>query len=183
MDQHSAERFEYSGNSFQQTQNWYLYIGMGLSSGSALGPLQVLLLLCSLFPPYTVIYPCSLLGRHRGIQCCCLRAGRWNPYPRCETFSCCLVAQSCLTLCSPMDCSLPGSPVHGILQARILEWVAISFSRESSWLKDRTQVSCIASGFFTVRATREASLCWVTLFPLPGGPFPQLILTHLQDWI
>ena len=43
--------------------------------------------------------------------------------------------QSCLTLCNPMDCSLPGSPVHGILQARILEWVAISFSRGSSWPK------------------------------------------------
>ena len=42
------------------------------------------------------------------------------------------VAQSCLTLCDPMDCSLPGSPVHGIFQARVLEWVAISFSRGSS---------------------------------------------------
>ena len=42
------------------------------------------------------------------------------------------VAQSCLTLCDPMDCSLPGSSVHGILQVRILEWVAISFSRGSS---------------------------------------------------
>ena len=44
----------------------------------------------------------------------------------------CLVAQSCLTLCDPTDCSLPGSSVYGISQARILEWVAISFSRESS---------------------------------------------------
>ena len=42
------------------------------------------------------------------------------------------VAQSCPTLCDPMDCTLPGSSLHGILQARILEWVAISFSRESS---------------------------------------------------
>ena len=42
-----------------------------------------------------------------------------------------LVTQSCLTLCDPMDCSLPGSSVHGILQARILEWVAIPFSRGS----------------------------------------------------
>ena len=40
------------------------------------------------------------------------------------------VAQSCLTLCDPMDCSLPGSSVHGIFQARILEWVAISFSED-----------------------------------------------------
>ena len=53
------------------------------------------------------------------------------------------VAQSCWTLCDPMDCSLPGSSLHGILQARILEWVAISFSRESSWPRDGTQVSSI----------------------------------------
>ena len=48
----------------------------------------------------------------------------------------CLVAQSCLTLCDPMDCSPPGSSVHGILQARILEWVAILFSRGSSCSSD-----------------------------------------------
>ena len=47
-------------------------------------------------------------------------------------YCCFLVAKSCLTLCNPMDCRLPGSPVHGISQARILEWVAIPFSRESS---------------------------------------------------
>ena len=49
---------------------------------------------------------------------------------------CCLVAQSCPTLCHPMDCSPPGFSVHGILQARILEWVAISFSRGSSRPRD-----------------------------------------------
>ena len=63
-----------------------------------------------------------------------------------------LVAQSCLTLCGPMDCRPPGSSVHGILQARILEWVAIFFSRGSPPLKDRTQVSCIAGRFFTAWA-------------------------------
>ena len=57
------------------------------------------------------------------------------------------VAQSCLTLCDPMDCSPPGSSVHGILQARILEWVAVPFSRRSSQPRDRTQVSHIAGGF------------------------------------
>ena len=67
-----------------------------------------------------------------------------------------LVAQSCLTLCDPMDWGPPGSSVHGILKARILEWVAISFSRGSSWPRDWTWVSCIASGFFTIWATREA---------------------------
>ena len=60
----------------------------------------------------------------------------------------CLVAQSCLTLFNPMDCSPPGSSVHGILQARILEWVAIPFSRGSSWPRDQTQVSHIARRFF-----------------------------------
>ena len=48
------------------------------------------------------------------------------------------------TLCNPMDCSPPGSSVHGILQARILEWVAISFSRGSSQPRDQTQVSCVS---------------------------------------
>ena len=55
-----------------------------------------------------------------------------------------------------MDCSLPGPSVHGILEARILEWVAIPFSRGSSWPRDQTWVSHIASRFFTVWATREA---------------------------
>ena len=60
------------------------------------------------------------------------------------------VAQSCLTLYDPMDYSLPVFSVHGILQVRILEWVAIPFSRESSPNRDRTQVSHIAGRFFTV---------------------------------
>ena len=64
-------------------------------------------------------------------------------------------AQSCPILCNPMDCSLPGSSVHEILQARILEWEAIPFSRESAQPKDRTWVSCFAGRFFTVWVTRE----------------------------
>ena len=58
------------------------------------------------------------------------------------------VAQSCLTLCDPMDCSLPGSSVHGVLQARTLEWAAISFS--SSQPRDQTQVSWVADRCFTI---------------------------------
>ena len=58
-----------------------------------------------------------------------------------------LVAQAC-PLCDPMDCSPPGSSVHGIPQAGILEWVAISFSRGSSQPRDQTQGSCIAGRFF-----------------------------------
>ena len=66
------------------------------------------------------------------------------------------IAQSCLILCDLMDYT-----VHGILQARILEWVAVPFSRGSSQPRDQTQVSHIAGGFFTSWATREA---------LHGGP-------------
>ena len=61
----------------------------------------------------------------------------------------CLVAQSCPTLCDPTDCSLLGSSVHGIFQARIPEWVAVTSSRESSQLRDQTWVYCTTGRFFT----------------------------------
>ena len=67
------------------------------------------------------------------------------------------VAQSCPTLCNPMEGSLPGSAVYGIFQTRILEWAAISFSRVLSQPRDQTWVSCIADRRFTIWATREAS--------------------------
>ena len=66
------------------------------------------------------------------------------------------VTQLCPTLGNPVDCRPPGSSVHGILQARILEWVAISFSRVSSRPRDRTQVSHIIGRRFNLWATREA---------------------------
>ena len=84
-------------------------------------------------------------------------------------------AQSCPTLCDPMDCSPPGSSVHGSLQARILEWVAIPFSRESSWPRDQTRVSCITGRIFTTEQPgkpiqfggnyekRQFSWCFLTL--------------------
>ena len=65
---------------------------------------------------------------------------------------------SCVQLCDPMDCSLPGSSTHGIFQARVLEWVAISFSRGSSRPSDKTQVPRLAGRRFTVWATREAMM-------------------------
>ena len=68
---------------------------------------------------------------------------------------CILVIHLCPTLSDPMDCSLPGFSALGILQARILEWVAIPFSRGSSRPRDWTQVSCIAGIFFTIWAIRE----------------------------
>ena len=67
----------------------------------------------------------------------CWGAGRGNESVKV------LITQSCPTLCNPMDCTRPSSSVHGIFQARILEWVAIPFSRGSSLPKDQTQVSHI----------------------------------------
>ena len=79
-----------------------------------------------------------------------------------------LVTQLCLTLCDPMECNPPASSVRGILQARILEWVSISFSRGSSRPRDLTQVSCIAGRFFTTE--------------LSGKPSKQFIcLTNISD--
>ena len=63
------------------------------------------------------------------------------------------VAQSCLTLCNPMHCSSPGSSVHRIFQARILEQVDISYSRGSSWPRDWTHISCVSCRFFTPELT------------------------------
>ena len=73
--------------------------------------------------------------------------------------------------CDLMDCSLPGSSVHGILQAGILEWVAISFSRGSSWPKNWNQPSGIAGGCFTDWASREAQY---------EGKDPQTDITYFQ---
>ena len=76
---------------------------------------------------------------------------RWFPSFSVIKLNCCcsLVAKSCLTLCNPMNCSPPRSSIHGISQARILEWVVISSSRGSSPPRDWTQVSCMAGGFYT----------------------------------
>ena len=71
-------------------------------------------------------------------------------------YVCMLVAQSCLTLCDPMNCSPPGFSVHGIHQAIILEWIAIPFSRGTSQPRNRTLVSCVAGRFFTVGATGKS---------------------------
>ena len=76
-------------------------------------------------------------------------------------------AQSCPNLWDSMDCSPPGSSVHGVLQGRILEWAAIFFFRGSSQPRDRTWVSCIADWFFTNWVTRETYLGII--------PFLQLI--------
>ena len=84
------------------------------------------------------------------------------------------VAQSCQTICNPMDYT-----VHGILQARILGWVTFPFSKGSSQPRDWTQISCVAGGFFTTWATREAlrtidlnSIIWGIIIGQCGQIYP-----------
>ena len=95
-----------------------------------------------------------------------------------------LVTQLCLTLCDPLDCSWPDSSVHGILQARILEWVAIPFSKESSQPRDRTWVSCIAGTFDCLsHQGSPLQISIVHLFLLfsgaHGGDVPQFVLKDI----
>ena len=87
------------------------------------------------------------------------------------------VAQTCPTLCDPMDCSLPGSSVHGIFQAIVLEWIAISFSRGSSQPRDWTPVSRIVDRRFTVWATRRVlvSSNYLQLYT-------KLVFSKMQSW-
>ena len=83
--------------------------------------------------------------------------------------------QLCLILCGPVVCGLPGSSVHGILQERILEWVAMPSSRESLWYRDRACISggsCIVGGFFITAAAAAKSLqsCPTLCDPIDGNP-------------
>ena len=87
-----------------------------------------------------------------------------------STLCVCLVAQLCPAFCERY--SMPGSSVHGILQARILEWVAMPSSRGSSLPRDQTQVSRTAGGFFTDWATGEAEEYWVGSLSLLQGSTP-----------
>ena len=98
----------------------------------------------------------------------------------------CSVAQLCPTICNPKDCSLPGSSVHGILQARILEWVIMPFNRRFSWPREWTWVSCIIGGFSTVWGTREALLAvempdiFISWYRYLQIPF--MLITALKSW-
>ena len=97
------------------------------------------------------------------------------------------VAQSYPTLWDPIDCSLPDSSVHGIFQAIVLEWIAISFSRGSSQSRNRTRVSRIVDRHFTIWATREVTCNYL---PIPEYSvndtwlwFSHLILVHQNQMI
>ena len=115
-------------------------------------------------------------------------------------YVCVMLTQSCLTLCNPMDCNLPGSSVPGILQARILEWVAIPFFRGSFWPRDWTQVYCIADGFFTTEppgkptchyaaaaAVKSLQSCLTLCDPIdgspPGSPIPGVLQARTLEWV
>ena len=97
----------------------------------------------------------------------------------------CLVIQSCLTLCDPMYCSLPGSSVHGILQAGILEWVAISFSRVLPDLG----IKPILGGFFITVPYFMYVLCCaqllshVQLFATPWTVAMGILLARIPEWV
>ena len=112
-----------------------------------------------------------------------------------------IVPSLCPTLCNPMDCSLPGSTIHGILQARILEWVAISFSRGSSWCRDWTcmscalqedflpdelEMGCLLSAFYCSVAQSCLTLCDSVDCSTPGFPIlyclPEFSQTHVH-WV
>ena len=91
-------------------------------------------------------------------KCCQKSRSVFHPeaVQKCRISVFCMCAQLHLTLCNAMDCSPPGLPVHGIPQASILEWVAMPFSRGSSWPRDWTRVSCIGRQIFYHWATWEA---------------------------
>ena len=103
------------------------------------------------------------------------------------------VAQSCLTLCNPMDCSSLDSFVHGISQARILEQVAIPFSGGSSWPRDRTHMFCIAGRFLMTEppaaaaAAKSLQLCPTLCDPIdyspPGSPMPGILQSRTLEWV
>ena len=134
--------------SFCSTMKWISYMYTYISSLLHFPPLQNIFKLVLSFKSWTISYKnylefFSSLKKNWKVWWCLKKI---------------LVALSCPTLCSP-----PGSSVHGILQARILEWVAIPFSRRFSLPRDQTQFSCIAGRFFTIWATREAQNSGTTL--------------------
>ena len=96
-----------------------------------------------------------------------------------------------------MECSLPGSSVHGIFQARVLEWVVISYSRGSSWLRNRTWISCVSCTGRRLCATGEAHKSVAAAKPLqscpilcdpingspPGFPIPGILKVRTLEWV
>ena len=108
--------------------------------------------------PSTILWRCNKMQNSRTIPCLsfCKEKAVFQEKSVRNTLLFASVAKSCPTLCNPMVCSLPGSSVHGIFQAKILEWVAISSSRRSSWPTDQTHVSCNGRWILYYWATRDS---------------------------
>ena len=109
-----------------------------------------------------------------------------------NTCVCAESLQSCPILCDPMDYSLPGSYIHEIFQARVLEWIAMPSSRGSPQFRDQIQVSCIAGGFFTIRVTAAAAIkshqpCPTPWDPIDGSPLgfpiPGILQARILEWV
>ena len=102
----------------------------------------------------------------------------------------CLVTQSYLTLCSSMDYSLPGSSVHGTFPARILEWIAIPYSRSSFWLRNWTRFlasRALAGRFLTTAAAKSLQSCRILCDPIDGRPWgfpvPGILQARPREWV
>ena len=130
----------------------------------------IVFLLCMYWPCCTV---CGILGPWPGIE----------PKPLAVKTVACSAALLCLTLCDPVDCSPPSSSVHGILQARILKWIAISFSGRSSQPRDQTHISCISCIGRRILfhwASWEAQSCESSFDHWTAREFPRL--DFFPDW-
>ena len=105
----------------------------------------------------------------------------FQSFPKCVVWAIfgCLVTKLCAALCDPMDCSPPGSSDHRISQTRILEWVAISLSRDSSWPSDWTHISCIGRKILHHWTTWEA-LFWPYVVLFPGAILILWMLTFIS---
>ena len=122
-------------------------------------------------------------GNWTSVQCICLWCILINLLCEHSESTCmhaCSVASVVSTLCDPVDCRLPGSSVHGILQERILKWIAVSFSRGSSQPRDQTTISCLAGGFSYHWAVRE--VLWTHMKTITmANTFVLTILYQTQD--
>ena len=125
--------------------------------------------------PTRLPYPWDSLGKNTGVRCHlllqCMKVKNES-----ET------AQSCPTVSDPMDFSLPGSSIHGIFQARVLEWAAISFSRGSSQPRDQIQVSCTAHS--SVQSLSQCpTLCDPMDCSLPGSSTHGIFQARVLNWV
>ena len=121
---------------------WNTHPSSGLYRGDPLNQLTIIICLSQTL----ALFHCMTFSTFK-IKICYVDIWLYLSFINCSC--CCSVGKLCLTLCDPMDCSPPGSSVHGIFQARILEWVAISSSRGSSQPRDPTPSPALAGRFFT----------------------------------